>query len=244
MIAVEFVAFVGKGLHIQDALQGFLDDRGRVGEAILRFTGNLARLAAENHGCHDNDGKAGEHDARQLQRGDGDQGDPADQDGGLAKKLGQDGDQGVFNLNQVAGKPAGQLAHAALREKRHGQRDQSGVGVAAQIDQAALPGGGKGKGLEEGEARLHRQDAHQQERRPVRARHAAAAFGVLHGSVEDAPRQVRERQTQQAGDKQGCQGGAEPAPVGTQIPEQLQRLLEIFPIQLRLREVDPRLVIA
>src|ERR1039458_518663 len=141
MIAVEFVTFVGKGIHVQDALQGFLDNRGRVGETILRFTGNLARLAAENHGRHDDDGKAGEHDARQLQRGDGDQGDAADQDGGLAKKLGQDGDQGVFNLNQVAGKPAGQLAHAALREKRHGQRDQSGVGVAAQIDQAALPGG-------------------------------------------------------------------------------------------------------
>ena len=66
----------------------------------------------------------------------------------------------------------------------------------------------------------------------------------MQGGVNDAPRQVRERQTQQAGDKQGCQGGAEPAPVGTQIPEQLQRLLEIFPIQLRLREVDPRLVIS
>ena len=54
-------------------------------------------------------------------------------------------DQGVFNLNQVAGKAAGQFTHAVLGEKRHGERDQSGVGVAAQINEAALPRGGKGE---------------------------------------------------------------------------------------------------
>ena len=66
----------------------------------------------------------------------------------------------------------------------------------------------------------------------------------MHGRIDDAPRQVGERQTEQAARKQGRQGGAEPDPVGTQIPEQLQRLPEGFPIQLRLREFDPRLVIA
>ena len=98
--------------------------------------------------------------------------------------------------------------------------------------------------MEKGEAGLQRQNAQQQECRAIGARHAAAAFGVEHGCVNDAPRQVRERQTQQAGGKQGRHGGAEPAPVGTKIPEQLQRLLERFPIQLRFRELDPRLVIA
>ena len=104
----------------------------------------------------------------------------------MAQKLGQDGDQGVLNLNQIAGKTAGQLPYAALGEKRHGERNQSGVGIATQINQAALPCGGKRKGLEEGEARLHRQHAHQQERRSIRARHAAAAFGGVHAGVNDA----------------------------------------------------------
>ena len=179
-----------------------------------------------------------------MQGGDRNQRDPADQYGGLAKKLRQDVYERVLNLDQVAGKTTGQLAHAALGEERHGERDQSGIGITTQIDEAALPHGGKRERMEEGEARLQRQDAHQQERRAIRARHAAAAFSVEHGSVDDTPRQVRERQAQQTGGKQGGEGGAEPAPIRTKIPEDLQRLPESFPIQLRLREFNPRLVIA
>ena len=244
MVAIEFVSFVGKRLHIQNALEGFLDNRGRIGQAVLRLPGNLARLAPENHGCHDDDGKAGEHNTCQLQGSDGDQGNTADQNGALAKKLRKDGDEGVLNLDQIAGEMAGQFAHAPLGEKRHGERDQSRVSVAPHIDDAALPRGGKGEGMEEGESRLQGQDAHQEKRRSVRCRHAGVAIGVVKGSVDDAPRQVRERQHQEAGDKQGRQGGGKPAPVRTEISKQLQRLPEIFPIQLRLRKFNPRLVIA
>jgi hypothetical protein len=98
--------------------------------------------------------------------------------------------------------------------------------------------------MEVGEAGLQRQDAHQQERRSICARHAAAGFGVEHGGVDDVPRQVRERQAQQAGGKQGYESGAEPAAVRTKITEQLHRLPQRFSIQLRLWEFDPRLVIA
>ena len=94
------------------------------------------------------------------------------------------------------------------------------------------------------ETRLQRQDADQQKRRSIRARHAASAFGVEHGSVDDPPREIRERQTEEAAREQRCQGGAESRPVGTQVPEQLQRLPERFPIQFRLRKFDPGLVIA
>ena len=115
----------------------------------------------------------------------------SDQYCGLANKLGKDGDQRVLNLDQVAGKTTGQLAYAALGEERHGERDQSRVGVPTQIDQAALPHRGKREGMEVGEAGLQRQDAHQQERRSIRGRHAAAAFGVGQGRVDNAPRQIR-----------------------------------------------------
>ena len=134
MVAIEFITFVGKGLHADDALQGLLDDCGRVGKAILRFPGNLARLAAEDHGRYRQDRKAHEHDARQLEGGDGDERDAANQYCDLAKELRQDGDQCVLNLNEVAGKTAGQLAHPPLSEKGHGERDQSCISIAAQID--------------------------------------------------------------------------------------------------------------
>ncbi len=53
----------------------------------------------------------------------------------------------------------------------------------------------------------------------VEASVAAGEACAGHGCVDDAPRQVRKRQTQQAGGKQGGQSGAEPTPVGTKIPE-------------------------
>ena len=139
MVPGEFVAFVGKRLHVHDALQGFLDNSSRIGEAILRFPGDLARFPAEHHGDHRQHWQADEHDARQLQRRDGNERDAADQKRGLAKKLRQDGDKRVLDLNQVGGETAGQFTHAALGEERHGERDQSRIGIATQINEAALP---------------------------------------------------------------------------------------------------------
>ena len=37
MVTIKLITFIGKRLHVHNALQGFLDDRGRVGETILRF---------------------------------------------------------------------------------------------------------------------------------------------------------------------------------------------------------------
>ena len=36
-VALHFVAFVGEGLDVGDALEGFLDDRRALGEPVLRF---------------------------------------------------------------------------------------------------------------------------------------------------------------------------------------------------------------
>src|SRR5206468_12313857 len=113
-----------------------------------------------------------------------------------------------------------------------------------QVNEAAWSRRGEREKMEIGETRLQRQDADQQERRSIRARQAARAFGVEHGSVDDAPREIGERQTEQAARKQRCQRGAKSGPVGTQVPEQLQRLPERFPIQFYLRKFDSGLVIA
>ena len=79
MVAIEFITFVRERLHVHDALQALFDDRRRVSEAILRIPGNLARLPAENYRDRDHQWQAQEHDARQLQRGDCNQRNSADQ---------------------------------------------------------------------------------------------------------------------------------------------------------------------
>ena len=98
--------------------------------------------------------------------------------------------------------------------------------------------------MEIGKTRLQRQNSHQEERRSIHARHAAAAFGMQNGRIHNTPRQIGEGQSEQASYKQRYEGGAKSAPVGTQIPEQLQRLPQRFPIQFRFRKFDSFLIIA
>ena len=103
MITPEFVAFVRKRLHVHDALQGFLHDRRRIRKPILGFPGNPARHATKHHGHHGQQRKAHEHDARQFQRGEGDEGDAPNQECALADELRQDRDQRVLDLDQIGG---------------------------------------------------------------------------------------------------------------------------------------------
>ena len=93
--------------------------------------------------------------------------------------------------------------------------------------------------MKKGEAGLQCQDPHQQEGRLIRLGH-----GVVDRVVNNIASQIRKRQAQKAGNQQRRQGGRKPSPVGPQIPEQLQRLPEVFPVQLRLWEIDAGLVIA
>ena len=96
--------------------------------------------------------------------------------------------------------------------------------------------------MKELESRLHREDAHQQQSRAVDARHQPA-LAFQHRRVHDASGQIRKSEAQQARREQRHHGGGETRAVGPEIAEQLQRLAEGFPVQLRLRQVDARLVV-
>ena len=98
--------------------------------------------------------------------------------------------------------------------------------------------------MEIGESGLQRQNADEQERRPIHAGHDSATLHVMHRRIHDAAREIRKRQTEQTAREQGNQSGAKARPVRPEVAEQLQRLPEGFPIQLRLGEFDSGLVIA
>ncbi len=79
--------------------------------------------------------------------------------------------------------------------------------------------GSEGKKMEVGEAGLHRQDPHQQKGGAIGSPYTAAACRRVHGSINDPPCQIGERQAEQTANEHGDQGRAEPDPVGAQILE-------------------------
>ena len=107
-----------------------------------------------------------------------------------------------------------------------------------------MTNGGERERLKVGETRLQSQDTQQQERNPIRAGHAVAGVGRVQRGVDDAASQIWKRQAENGSDEQAGEGSAKPAPIRTQIAEQLQRLPERFPVQFCFWELDPRLVIA
>ena len=87
MVAAEFVGFVGEGLHVDDALERFLDDGGGLGETILGLAGESAGTASEEDRDQGQDGEAGQHDAGQLQGGGPDEHDATGEERHLAEEL-------------------------------------------------------------------------------------------------------------------------------------------------------------
>ena len=101
LVAAEFVAFVGEGLHVDDALERLLHHGRGVGQLVLRFTRDGARLSPEEDGDDGQHRQADEHDARQLERRGGDERDAADQQRDLPEELREQRDQRVLDLGEI-----------------------------------------------------------------------------------------------------------------------------------------------
>ena len=86
-VALGFVALVGEGLHIGDALHRFLHDRGALGEAVLRFARNPPHFSPEQHRDEHEHGKGRHHDQRQSRRNGDDRHAAAEQHHRLAQGL-------------------------------------------------------------------------------------------------------------------------------------------------------------
>ena len=110
--------------------------------------------------------------------------------------------------------------------------------------EAALSHTGEGERVEKREAGLHRQNAQEQEGGLIDPFHAAPALAMKHRRVHDAPGQVGKSETQETGDKECGQRGAEPNAIGTQLTDDLERLAEGFPVQPGFGQFDTRLVVS
>ena len=237
VVAAEFVGFVGEGLHVDDALEGFLDDGGGLGETILGLAGEPAGPAAEEDGDQRQDGQAGQHDAGQLQRGDADEHDATGEERHLTEELRQERDESVLDLDEVGGESAGEFADPSVAEERHRKRDQAGVDIASQVDDGALPHGGEGQRMEEQEAGLDGEDADEEEGGAV-----DAGAGAV-GGVDEGTGQVGESEAEEVRAEEREQGEDEPDAVRTEVAEEFEDLGEGFAVESSLGKVDTGLII-
>ena len=100
-VTSDFVSLVGEGLHIEDSLEGFLDDGRGVCQPILGIACNAAGATAEHDGSRDQHGERAQHDGGQLEGGGRNEKDATHEEGRLTEELRQHPGQGVLDLDQV-----------------------------------------------------------------------------------------------------------------------------------------------
>jgi hypothetical protein len=125
--------------------------------------------------------------------------------------------------------------------KRHWQADEPGVGVAAQVGQAAAADLGEPERLHKRARRLKRQHGQQSQRNGVHAvtqRQLRRLVGVREareGAVHEAAGDVGENEAEAAAEQQHDQGGEELEPVRQQISIKLRRFAQRAPADLYAR---------